>query len=145
MCFTQEFEENLNEDDDELVDRVLYLNENDDHNIIHLQVTAGVGGAEAQHFASQLFELYVKYTLFKGWNVSIDESSGGTFAGANLMRKATLTITGADSFRTLKLEAGVHRVQRIPVTEKGGRIHTSTVTVSAIPQPDDIGMMQCYI
>lgn len=140
----QEFEENLKEYDEDLVDRALLLNEDDDHSTVHLEVHAGVGGAEAQLFAFELLEMYTKYMAYKGWEIGSIDMSGGTHDGARKVQNATVTVSGPNSYQTLKLEAGVHRVQRIPATESGGRIHTSTVTVAAIPQPDDVGTKLLY-
>ncbi|XP_059157868.1 peptide chain release factor 1-like, mitochondrial [Physella acuta] len=118
----------------ELVDALVGVDPAD-HNDIVLEITAGVGGQEAMLFCSELLHMYYKYATLKGWNISsvIDDKSetGGS-------RKATLEISGDAVYKHLKHESGVHRVQRIPKTEKAGRIHTSTVTVAVLPQPSEI-------
>nr|XP_049692540.1 peptide chain release factor 1-like, mitochondrial [Helicoverpa armigera] len=100
-----------------------------------LEVTAGAGGQEAMLFARELFEMYELYAKYKNWEVcivSLEESDiGGT-------RKASMFIDGHGVPELMKVEAGVHRVQRIPSTEKGGRIHTSTVSVAVLPKPTDV-------
>ncbi|XP_049879906.1 peptide chain release factor 1 [Pectinophora gossypiella] len=123
----------VNEVDSELQSILLepYLSEGG----ILLEVTAGAGGQEAMLFARELFELYESYANYKDWEVdiaSIEESDLGGY------RKASLLIRGMGVPELMRMEAGVHRVQRIPTTEKGGRIHTSTVSVAVLPQPSDI-------
>lgn len=82
----------------------------------------------------------MNYVQYKKWDVQeTAESCGDSVDTLRKTRQAKALITGPGTFRTLKLEAGVHRVQRIPATEKNGRIHTSTVTVAVVPQPDDFG------
>lgn len=101
-----------------------------------LEVTAGVGGQEAMLFASEILDMYIQYCSYKGWNVQhIGEDS--TQLGG--LRHSSCNVTGDDAFNFLRFEAGVHRVQRIPATEKAGRVHTSTVTVAVIPKSDEIG------
>lgn len=121
------------------------LNEEDDYGKVHLEVTAGVGGAEAQLFATEIFDMYMSYAEYKGWTVEdVQQSTGDTIESVTKLRSARAVISGPQTFYKLKMEAGVHRVQRIPTTEKAGRIHTSTVTVAVIPQPDDFGMSTIY-
>ncbi|XP_063375528.1 peptide chain release factor 1-like, mitochondrial [Cydia amplana] len=102
---------------------------------ILLEVTAGAGGQEAMLFARELFELYESYARFKDWEVNIASIEKSDIGG---IRKGSMLIKGIGVPELMKLEAGVHRVQRIPATEKGGRIHTSTVSVAVLPQPSEI-------
>ncbi len=99
-------------------------------NEIVLEVRAGVGGEEAALFAEELAEMYVKYAQIKGWSAKkLDESraAGGGY------KEGTFEIKGVDCYKLLQYESGVHRVQRIPATEKQGRIHTSTASVAIMP------------
>ncbi|CAD5115401.1 DgyrCDS4379 [Dimorphilus gyrociliatus] len=100
-----------------------------------LEVTAGVGGQEAMLFAAEIFDMYTNYAMHKSWNfspINYDISIGGG------VRKASATISGFQVFSHLKFEGGVHRVQRVPKTEKSGRMHTSTATVAVLPEPSEI-------
>lgn len=100
-----------------------------------LEVTAGAGGQEAMLFAKELFEMYEHYAEYKEWEVSIASLEKSDIGG---VRKASMLIEGYGVPELMRVEAGVHRVQRIPATEKGGRIHTSTVTVAVLTQPTDV-------
>lgn len=100
-----------------------------------LEITAGAGGQEAMLFARELFEMYESYAKYKDWEVQIASLEKSDIGG---IRKASMLIEGLGVPELMKMEAGVHRVQRIPTTEKGGRIHTSTVSVAVLPQPTDI-------
>ena len=120
--------------------RVLLLpkDPNDEKNIL-IEIRAGAGGEEAALFAAELFRSYSMYAAGKGWKVEVlshsDTGIGGT-------REVIAMIEGKGAYSRLKYESGVHRVQRVPATEAGGRIHTSTVTVAVIPDvqigPDDL-------
>lgn len=99
-------------------------------NEIMLEVRAGAGGDEASLFASQLAEMYTRYADTQGWQViKVDES----LSSAGGFKEATFEIHGVGVYKSLRFETGVHRVQRIPVTEKSGRIHTSTASVAILP------------
>lgn len=129
------------EHDEELKNTIISLNEDDDYSTVHLEVTAGVGGAEAQLFALEIFDMYTNYAEYKGWTVEVVQENRSDAVGEQRkMRHAKALITGPGTFRMLKVEAGVHRVQRVPATESYGRVHTSTATVAIIPQPDDFSM-----
>jgi len=107
---------------------------NDTKNIV-LEVRAGTGGDEAALFAGELFRMYCRFAEGKRWRVellSLAETDGG---GA---REAIALISGREVYRHLKHESGVHRVQRVPVTESQGRVHTSTVTVAVLPEAEDV-------
>lgn len=109
-----------------------------------LEVRPGAGGDEAALFAGELFEMYCKYAEKLGWEAEVINRTEGNAGGVKL---ATVEFRGKNAFRLLKHESGVHRVQRVPVTESGGRIHTSTATVAVLPvvnkveieiKPDDL-------
>ncbi|OQR70785.1 peptide chain release factor 1-like, partial [Tropilaelaps mercedesae] len=103
-----------------------------------LEFNPGVGGQEAMFFNEDLMNMYVKFTeSTMGWNVQIIDK-GITETGG--LRHGTLSVSGQNAGRILKLEGGVHRVQRIPRTEKSGRIHTSTATVAVLPCPEEVDM-----
>ncbi|TRY97625.1 hypothetical protein DNTS_004753 [Danionella cerebrum] len=102
-----------------------------------LEVSAGVGGLEAMLFTAEIFSMYQNYSAFNGWTFQILESGNSEIGG---IRHASASITGPLSYKKLRFEAGVHRVQRIPKTESKGRIHTSTMTVAILPQPTEIAL-----
>jgi peptide chain release factor 1 len=107
---------------------------NDDKNIM-LEIRAGTGGDEASIWAGDLVRMYSRYADGQGWRVKMVSESlidGGGF------KEAILEIQGDQVYSKLKFEAGVHRVQRVPVTEAGGRVHTSTATVAIMPEVDDV-------
>lgn len=103
---------------------------------LFLEVTAGVGGQEAMLFANEIYDMYSEYCRYKRWDIETVNLDTSDLGG---LRHSSCIVTGAEAFNLLRFEAGVHRVQRIPSTEKAGRVHTSTVTVAVIPKPDDIG------
>jgi peptide chain release factor 1 len=100
-----------------------------------LEVRAGTGGDEAALFAGDLFRMYQRYASTRGWRVEIDSVSEGEVGG---FKEVVATITGDGVFGRLKFESGVHRVQRVPETEAGGRIHTSAATVAVLPEAEDV-------
>ncbi|CAB3382002.1 Hypothetical predicted protein [Cloeon dipterum] len=102
---------------------------------MYLEVTAGVGGQEAMLFAAELFQMYTGYLEFCGWNYEVVEVDNSEIGG---MRHGSISVSGRGSYEVLKLEAGVHRVQRVPKTEKSGRLHTSTVSVAVLAQPSEV-------
>ena len=107
---------------------------NDDKNII-LEIRAGAGGDEAALFASELYRMYVNYAESQKWKVeiiSLNENGIGGF------KEVVAMITGKGAYSKMKYESGVHRVQRVPETESGGRIHTSTATVAVMPEAEDV-------
>lgn len=99
-------------------------------NEIILEIRAGAGGDEASLFATQLAEMYERYAEMTGWQWSIQDESQNDLGG---YKEVSIEIKGRDVYRRLRFETGVHRVQRVPVTEKQGRIHTSTVSVAIMP------------
>ncbi|MEC8545753.1 MAG: peptide chain release factor 1 [Pseudomonadota bacterium] len=106
----------------------------DDLNII-LEVRAGTGGDEAALFAGDLFRMYQRYGELQGWKCELINQSEGDVGG---YKEVVAAMRGKGAFAALKFESGVHRVQRVPETESGGRIHTSAATVAVLPEPDDV-------
>lgn len=107
---------------------------NDDKNVI-VEIRAGAGGDEAALFASEIYRMYVKFAESQNWKtemLSLNENGIGGF------KEVTFMITGRGAYSKLKYESGVHRVQRVPETESGGRIHTSTITVAVMPEAEDV-------
>jgi peptide chain release factor 1 len=102
-----------------------------------VEIRAGTGGDEASLFASELSRLYMRYAETHDWSVEPLSSSTSEAGG---LREVIFLITGADVYRTLKWESGVHRVQRVPATEANGRIHTSTVTVAVLPEAEEVDL-----
>ena len=97
---------------------------------VFIEIRAGAGGAEASLFAHDLATMYLKYAGRKGWKAVITDTSVSDLGG---YKEVTIEITHPDAYTTLRQEAGVHRVQRIPATEKSGRVHTSTASVAVLP------------
>ncbi|KQS57671.1 peptide chain release factor 1 [Brevundimonas sp. Leaf363] len=100
-----------------------------------LEVRAGTGGDEAALFAGDLFRMYSRYASTRGWRVEVDSATEGDAGG---YKEVIATVTGDGVFGRLKFESGVHRVQRVPTTEAGGRIHTSAATVAVLPEVEDV-------
>lgn len=100
-----------------------------------LEVRAGTGGDEAALFASDLFRMYQRYSEIQGWKFEVMSASETGIGG---MKEAVASVSGRGVFARLKFESGVHRVQRVPVTESGGRIHTSAATVAVMPEAEDV-------
>jgi peptide chain release factor 1 len=107
---------------------------NDDKNIM-LEIRAGTGGDEASIWAGDLLRLYSRYAQTQGWQVKLVSESLAEMGG---FKEVILEVKGDSVYSKLKFEAGVHRVQRVPVTEAGGRVHTSTATVAVMPEVDDV-------
>ena len=100
-----------------------------------LEIRAGVGGEEAALFAADLYRMYAMYCERQGWRLELAGLSETELGG---IREASVLVTGESAFGRLKHESGVHRVQRVPATESGGRIHTSTCTVAVLPEVDEV-------
>jgi peptide chain release factor 1 len=100
-----------------------------------MEIRAGTGGEEAALFAAELARMYHKYADAQGWKVQPMSSSVSERGG---FKEVIFLITGSEVYRRLKFESGVHRVQRVPVTEANGRIHTSTVTVAVLPEAEEV-------
>lgn len=113
---------------------LLPKDEADEKNAI-LEVRAGAGGDEAALFAAEIFRAYARYAEARGWKFEIMSLSEVGLGG---YKEASATITGTDVFARMKFESGVHRVQRVPKTEAGGRVHTSTCTVAVLPEAEEV-------
>jgi peptide chain release factor 1 len=100
-----------------------------------LEVRAGTGGDEAALFAGDLFRMYQRYAETQGWRVELISASDSDAGG---YKEVVASVTGTGVFARLKFESGVHRVQRVPATESGGRIHTSAATVAVLPEAEDV-------
>ncbi len=100
-----------------------------------LEIRAGTGGDEAALFAGDLFRMYERYAQSQGWKVEAISMSASDVGG---FKEVVASVSGAGVFARLKFESGVHRVQRVPVTESGGRIHTSAATVAVLPEPTEV-------
>jgi peptide chain release factor 1 len=100
-----------------------------------LEIRAGTGGDEAALFAADLYRMYERYAAERGWRVELISANASDIGG---FKEVVANISGQGVFAKLKFESGVHRVQRVPVTESGGRIHTSAATVAVLPEPDEV-------
>ena len=107
---------------------------NDDKNVI-VEIRAGVGGEESALFAHSLVRMYTMYAEGKGWNVEINSINETELGG---VKEISFTVIGEGAWSRLKYESGVHRVQRVPETESGGRVHTSTATVAVLPEMAEV-------
>ena len=110
---------------------------NDDKNVI-IEIRAGAGGDEAALFAAEIYRMYVHYAESRRWRV---EPMDFEEIGIGGMKYVNFMITGQGAYSVLKYESGVHRVQRVPETESGGRIHTSTITVAVMPEAEDVDVV----
>ncbi len=106
-----------------------------DEKDVIMEIRAGAGGEEAALFAADLFRMYTRYAEKQGWDVEILSSHATGLGG---FKEVVFQIKGKGAYSRLKYESGVHRVQRVPITEASGRIHTSTATVAVLPQVDDV-------
>ena len=127
----QEAQERLEE---ELQVLLLPQDPNDEKNVI-VEIRSGTGGEEAALFAAVLFRMYSRYAEEKRWKVDVLSSNATELGG---FKEVIFMIEGQGAYSRLKFESGVHRVQRIPATEAGGRIHTSTATVAVLPEAEDV-------
>ena len=100
-----------------------------------LEIRAGTGGDEAALFAADLYRMYERFAAEQGWKVEPVSMNASDIGG---FKEVVANVTGTGVFAKLKFESGVHRVQRVPVTESGGRIHTSAATVAVLPEPDEV-------
>ena len=107
---------------------------NDEKNVI-MEIRGGAGGGEAALFAADLFRMYTRYAENKGWRTEILSSN---YTDINGLKEISFLIEGKGAYSKLKFESGVHRVQRVPTTESGGRIHTSTATVAVLPEAEEV-------
>lgn len=141
----KEFKEMIQAELDELQEKEAKLKEelkilllpqdpNDDKSVI-VEIRAGAGGSEAALFAGDLFRMYTRYAERQGWKYEIMSSNIPELGG---IKEIVFSINAEGAYSKLKYESGVHRVQRIPTTESGGRIHTSTITVAVLPEAEDV-------
>ncbi|HSR60603.1 MAG TPA: peptide chain release factor 1 [Robiginitalea sp.] len=119
---------------EEAIKVLLIPKDPDDSKDVVMEIRAGTGGDEASIFAGDLFRMYTKYCESRGWKTHVLDFSEGTSGG---YKEIQFEVTGEDVYGTLKFEAGVHRVQRVPQTETQGRVHTSAATVMVLPEAED--------
>jgi peptide chain release factor 1 len=128
----------LRERRDELIGRIRLLlvptDPNDEKSVI-VEIRAGAGGDEATLFAGELYRMYSRYAERQGWKSSVISASPSDVGG---FKEVIFEVRGKNAYSHLKFESGVHRVQRVPVTESSGRIHTSTATVAVLPEAEDV-------
>jgi peptide chain release factor 1 len=129
-----ELKQMAEEEVNQLMLLLLPKDKNDNKNII-LEIRAGAGGDEAELFAGELLRMYQKYAEKNGWRFQIVDSNHSSIGG---VKSAVAEISGNEVYKNLKYESGVHRVQRVPETEKSGRIHTSTITVAVLPEAEEV-------
>ncbi len=130
----KQLEEELPALEEELKVMLLPSDPNDDKNII-VEIRAGAGGDEAGLFAADLYQMYTRYAARQGWKVEEIDASENEVGG---FREVSFMVKGDKVYSKMKFESGVHRVQRVPSTESGGRIHTSTATVAVLPEAEDV-------
>ena len=128
-----ELEEEIEKLEEEL--KILIPKDPNDHKKVIVEIRAGAGGDEAGLFAGDLFRMYSRYAERQGWKVEIMSTNDQGIGG---FKEVIFMIKGKGAYSRLKFESGVHRVQRVPETESGGRIHTSTATVAVLPEAEDI-------
>lgn len=131
-----ELKEKLPEMEKEIKILLLPKSEDDEKNAI-LEVRAGTGGDEAALFAAVLFEMYQRYSQKQGWKFEVLDANENGLGG---YKEASAKITGKDVFAKLKFESGAHRVQRVPITESQGRVHTSAATVAVLPEIEEVDL-----
>ncbi|HAB60274.1 MAG TPA: peptide chain release factor 1, partial [Lachnospiraceae bacterium] len=124
----------VEEIENELKILLLPKDPNDDKNVI-VEIRAGAGGDEAALFAAEIYRMYVHYAETKRWKIETMEYEEIGIGG---MKSVSFMISGQGAYSVMKYESGVHRVQRVPETESGGRIHTSTITVAVMPEAEDV-------
>jgi peptide chain release factor 1 len=107
---------------------------NDEKNVV-LEIRAGTGGDEATLFAAEIFRMYNRYAEAQGWKIEVTSSSESSVGG---LKEVIALVSGNKVYSKLKYESGVHRVQRVPVTEQQGRVHTSAITVAVLPEADEV-------
>jgi len=138
MALVKEEVSKLKQRQDELIGKLklslMPKDPNDDRDVI-VEIRAGAGGDEAGLFAADLFRMYSRYAETKGWQVEVIDSNQSERGG---FKELIFEIKGKGAFSRFKHERGVHRVQRVPVTEASGRIHTSTITVAVLPEAEEI-------
>ncbi len=123
----------LSEQEKGLKELLIPRDPRDDKNVI-MEIRAGTGGEEAALFAADLFRMYTRYAENRGWKVEVMDANETELGG---FKEIIFSVSGAGVYGDLRYESGVHRVQRVPVTEAGGRIHTSAVTVAVLPEAEE--------
>ncbi|MCR4999066.1 MAG: peptide chain release factor 1 [Lachnospiraceae bacterium] len=129
-----EAKDRVEELENELKILLLPKDPNDNKNVI-VEIRAGAGGDEAALFAAEIYRMYIHYAESKGWKTELIEAEETGIGG---MKSVNFMVSGNGAYSVLKYESGVHRVQRVPETESGGRIHTSTITVAVMPEAEDV-------
>lgn len=132
-----EAKKRVEELEDKLKILLLPKDPNDDKNVI-VEIRAGAGGDEAALFAAEMYRLYVHYAESRRWKVETLEMEEIGIGG---MKNVSFMVSGSGAYSVLKYESGVHRVQRVPETESGGRIHTSTITVAVMPEAEEVDVV----
>lgn len=127
-------EEELEKQEEEVKYLLVGRDPNDEKNVI-MEIRAGAGGEEASLFAADLFRMYSRYAERNGWKIEVLSTSLSDMGG---YKEIIFMVKGKGAYSRLKFESGVHRVQRVPVTESSGRIHTSTATVAVLPEIEDV-------
>lgn len=130
----EELEKSIEELEQKLKVLLLPKDPNDDKNVI-VEIRGGTGGEEAALFAGDLFKMYTRYAEKKGWRTEVLDTNETDLGG---FKEITFVIEGKGAYSILKFESGVHRVQRVPATESGGRIHTSAATVAVLPEAEEV-------
>jgi peptide chain release factor 1 len=130
----EELRQKIDALDEELRAALLPKDPNDEKNVI-IEIRAGAGGEEAALFAGSLYRMYSRYAERHGWKAELMDSNPTDIGG---FKEVIFVIEGEGAYSRLKYESGVHRVQRVPVTESSGRIHTSTVTVAVLPEAEEV-------
>jgi len=130
----ERLEPELSRLEEELKVLLLPKDPNDDKNVV-LEIRAGTGGDEATLFAAEIFRMYTRYAETQGWRVEITSMSESEIGG---LKEVIALVNGDKVYSKLKYESGVHRVQRVPVTEQQGRVHTSAITVAVLPEADEV-------
>jgi len=120
--------------EDEIKILLLPKDPNDEKNVV-LEIRAGTGGDEATLFAGEIFRMYSRYAETQGWKIEVTSSSESSVGG---LKEVIALVSGEKVYSKLKYESGVHRVQRVPVTEQQGRVHTSAITVAVLPEADEV-------
>jgi peptide chain release factor 1 len=117
------------------LEELLLIEPGEDFASVIMEIRAGTGGDEAALFAGDLYDMYCRYARDKGWKTEVIAFNPGEHGG---YKEIIFSVTGDDVYQHLRYEAGGHRVQRVPVTEQQGRIHTSAATVAVLPEPDEV-------
>ena len=120
--------------EEELKVLLLPKDPNDEKNVV-LEIRAGTGGDEATLFAAEIFRMYSRYAETQGWKMEVTSTSESAVGG---LKEVIALVSGNKVYSKLKYESGVHRVQRVPVTEQQGRVHTSAITVAVLPEADEV-------